>query len=98
MNKADLVGVHEAGIAHHVATVCEVYSKHRSPTILHSAGAMVMKFLVVVSVNVAPRKNLFNVGQEFSTVRHHTFKLPLDLTIISLHDLFIVLYIMVLTL
>ena len=37
VDEADLVGVHEAGIAHHVAAVGEVDGQHRSAAVLHGA-------------------------------------------------------------
>ncbi len=37
VDEADLVGVHEAGIAHHVAAIGQVDGQHRAASVLHGA-------------------------------------------------------------
>ena len=39
MDEANLVGVHEAGVAHHVAAVGQVDGQHRSAAMLHGAAS-----------------------------------------------------------
>src|SRR5262249_10637977 len=43
MNVSDLVGVHKTGIAHHVATVCEVDRQHAAAPVLHARAAVIPK-------------------------------------------------------
>src|SRR5258707_49392 len=91
MNEADLIGVHEAWITHHVAAVCKVYGQHCSATILYSAGAVVMKLFVIVSIDVATGKHLFNVRQKLGIDRHHIFNVPMYRTILDHPDFVIAL-------
>src|SRR6516225_146248 len=64
VDEADLVSVHEAGVAHHVAAVGEVDGEHRSAAMQHSAAAVVVKLLVVVGANVAAGEDFFQVLEE----------------------------------
>src|SRR6266850_909061 len=45
MDKTYLVGVHEAGIAHHVATVGEINGEDRAAAVLDGGGAMLVQLL-----------------------------------------------------
>ena len=74
VDEADLVGVHEAGIAHHVAAVGEVDGQHRAASVLHGRRAVVMQLLVVVGADVAAGENVFQVLRELGVNRHHIFK------------------------
>ena len=74
MDEADLVGVHEAGIAHHVAAVGQVDGEHRAAAVLHRRRAVVMQLLVVVGADVAAGENVFQVLREFGVNRHHVFE------------------------
>ena len=56
VHEADLVGVHEAGIAHHVAAVGQVDGEDRSSPVLDGAAAVVVQLFVVMSADVAARK------------------------------------------
>ena len=76
MDEADLVGVHEAGIAHHVAAVGEVDGEHRSAAVFHGRGTVVMEFLVVVREDVAAREHFFEMAREFRINRHDVFEVP----------------------
>src|SRR3989442_88330 len=51
---AHLVGVHEARVAHHVASVREVDREHRAPPILDHGGAVAVHELVAERLVVAP--------------------------------------------
>jgi hypothetical protein len=72
---ADLVGIHEARITHHVATIGEVNGEHRATTVFDCAGTMVVESFIVVSPNVATWKVLFDPFQELHIFGHHVFKL-----------------------
>ena len=50
VDEADLVGVHEAGIAHHVAAVGEVDGEHRAAAVGDGGGAVVVQLLVAIAV------------------------------------------------
>ena len=74
MDKADLVGVHEAGVAHHVAAVGEVDGQDRTTAVLHCARAVVMELLVIVGPDVAAGEDLFQVAREVGVNRHDVFE------------------------
>ena len=64
VHEADLVSVHEAGIAHHVAAIGEVNGKHRTAAVLHGTGTVIVELLVVVRADVTAGENLFQVARE----------------------------------
>src|ERR1039458_10065506 len=73
---ADLVGVHEAGIAHHVAAVGQIDGQHRAASIFHRRRSMMMQMFVAVGLDVAAGKTLFQVLSEFRVNRHQVFEVP----------------------
>src|SRR6185369_10037397 len=87
MNKAHLVSVHEAGIAHHVATVGEINGQNGTAAILDGARPVVMKFLIIVCINVATREHLFDMRQELDVNGHHVFEMAVNRTIFYHPDL-----------
>ena len=87
VDEANLVGVHEAGIAHHVAAVGEVDGQHRSAAVQHGAGAVVMQLLIVVGANVAAREDLFQVLEELGVHGHHVFEVAVDGAVLHHQDL-----------
>ena len=76
VDEADLVGVHEAGIAHHVAAVGQVDGQHRAAAVGHGRGAVVVQVLVAfaVGLDVAAGEALFEMLEEGGVDRHHVFK------------------------
>ena len=70
VHKTDLVRVHEAGIAHHVAAVRKIDSKHSPSAIPDRAGSMIVKGLVVVRCDIAAGKRCLYVLQEFRIDSH----------------------------
>ena len=74
VHEAHLVGVHEAGVAHHVAAVREVDGEDRAAAVLDRARAVVVEALVGVGGNVATRKGLLEVPEERGVDRHHVFE------------------------
>ena len=48
MHEADLIGVHEARVAHHVAAIGQVNCKDGATSILDRAGAVIMQLLVIM--------------------------------------------------
>ena len=87
MDEADLVGVHEAGIAHHVAAVGQIDSENRAAAVRNGAGAVVVQLLVVVGANVAAGEDLFQVLEELGVHRHHVFKVAVLGAILHHQDL-----------
>jgi hypothetical protein len=75
VDKADLVRVHEAGIAHHVAAVGQIDGQNGAASILHGGRAVVVQLFVVVRGDVAAGENVFEVPGEFGVDRHHVFEL-----------------------
>ena len=87
MDEANLVGVHEAGIAHHVAAVGQVDGQHRSAAVHHGAAAVVMQLLIVVGANVAAREDFFQVLEEVGVHGHHVFEVAVLRAVLHHQDL-----------
>ena len=87
VDEADLVGVHEAGIAHHVAAVGEVDGEHRAAAVGDGGGAVVVELLVVVGADVAAGEDLFEVLEEGGVDGHHVFKVAVDGAVLDHQDL-----------
>src|ERR1700687_4539436 len=78
----NLVRVHEAGIAHHVAAIRQVDSKHRSAAVTHRRGAMLVKVFVVVRGNIAARVLAFDPAQPLGIDSHHVFIVAVEQAIL----------------
>src|SRR6266478_2940865 len=91
MDIANLVGVHEAGVAHHVATVGEVDGEHGAAAIAHGAGAVLVQIFVVVCGNIAAGELLFDMIEEFGVDGHHIFVVAVDRAVLDHPDLAIAL-------
>ena len=76
MDKPDLIGVHEAWIAHHVAAVGQIDGQHRAAPMRHRRCAVVVQLVVVVRADVAAREDLFEMPEERGVDGHHIFKVP----------------------
>ena len=87
MHEPDLVGVHEARIAHHVAAVGQIDGEHAAAAVGDGAGAVIVQLLVVVRANIAARENIFQVLRERRVDRHQIFELPVDRALLDHHDL-----------
>ena len=87
MDEADLVGVHEAGIAHHVAAVGQIDRQHRAAAVGDGAGAVLVQLLVVVGADVAAGEDLFQVLEERGVDGHHVFEVAVDRAILHHQDL-----------
>ena len=64
VDEPDLVRVHEARVAHHVAAVGQVDGQHRAAAVQHRRAAVVVQLLVVVRADVAAGEHLFEVLEE----------------------------------
>ncbi len=87
MDETDLVRVHEAGIAHHVAAVGQIDGEHRSAAVLNGRRAVVVELLVGVGANIAARENVFQVLGECRVDGHDVFEVPVLGAIFDHHDL-----------
>ena len=70
MNVAHLVGIHETGIAHHVAAVREIDGQNSAAAVPDRAAAVIVKVLIGVGRNVAAGEVLFNPFQELDVDCH----------------------------
>jgi hypothetical protein len=70
MDEADLVGIHEARVAHHVAAVGQVDRHDRAASVLHRRGAMRAQ-RSLERRKVAPGKQLLDPRHELRVDRHH---------------------------
>ena len=91
VDEADLVCVHEAGVAHHVAAVGQVDRQHRSAAVLDRRAAVVVQLLVVVRADVAPREHFLQMLEECGVDRHHVFEAPVDRAVLDHDDLAVLL-------
>ena len=87
VDEAHLVGVHEAGIAHHVAAVGEVDGQHRAAAVGDGAGAVVVQLGIVVGADVAAGEDFFQVLEEGRVDGHHVFEMAVDGAILDHQDL-----------
>ena len=88
MDEADLVGVHEAGIAHHVAAVGEVDGEHRAAAVGDGGGAVVVQLVAfAVGAHVAAGEALFQVLEEGRVDRHDVFKVAVLGAVLDHQDL-----------
>ena len=85
--KPDLVGVHEARVAHHVAAVGQVDRQDRAAAVLDGAAAVIVQLLVVVRLDVAPRERLLEVLEHRRVDRHDVFEVPVHRAILDHQDL-----------
>ncbi len=91
MHEADLIGVHEAGIAHHVAAVGQIDGEDRAAAVGNGAGAMFVQLLVVVRTDVAAGEDVFQVLEEGGVDGHHIFEVAVNRAILDHEDLAIAL-------
>ncbi len=78
VNVADLVRVHEAGIAHHVAAIGQVHRKHGAAAVANGARTVLVQTFVVVRRNIAAGEILLDPLQELRVHGHQVFVLAVD--------------------
>src|SRR5262249_6114339 len=81
--KTHLVCIHKTRIAHHVATVGQVYSEDGTSTVLDCATAMIVQGLVVMSPDIAAWEYLFEVFKEVRVDSHDVFEVPVNWAILD---------------
>ena len=87
MNIADLVGVHEARVAHHVAAVRQIDRQNGAAAVFDGAAAVVVKIFIVVGRDVAAGEDLFDPFEELHIDGHQVFGLAMLRTIFDHPDL-----------
>ena len=87
MNVAHLIGIHEAGIAHHVAAVRQVDRQNGAAAVLDGAAAVIVETFVVVGRNVAAGEVLLDPFEELHVDRHQVFGLAVLRTVFDHPDL-----------
>jgi hypothetical protein len=92
VHEADLVGVHEARVAHHVAAIRQINGQDRAATVFDRARPVIVKLLVVVRLYVAARKHRFDVREELRVDRHHIFVVAVRGTVLDHPYLAVALY------
>ncbi len=92
MDEPDLVRVHEARVAHHVAAVGQVHREHRSAPVDHGRAAVIVELLVVVRADVAAGEHLLEVLEEAGVDRHRVFEMPVDGAVLDHDDLSVLLH------
>ena len=87
VDEADLVRVHEARVAHHVAAVGEVHRQHGAAAVEHRRRSVVVQLLVVVRADVAAGERLLEVAEERRVHRHHVLEVAVDGAVLHHQDL-----------
>src|SRR5471030_375540 len=86
MHEADLVGIHETGIAHHVAAVGEVHREHGAPAVRDGAGAVLVQLGIVVGADIAAGEYVFQVLEEGRIDGHDVFKMAVNRAVLDHQD------------
>ena len=92
VDESDLVGVHEARVAHHVAAVRQIHCQHRPAAPLNGRRAVVVQVLVVMGANVAARELRLDVLEELGIDRHEVLGLAVPRTLLDHPDLVVPLH------
>ncbi len=87
VDEADLVGVHEAGVAHHVAAVGQVDGEDRAAAVGDGGGAVVVELLVVVGADVAAGEDVFEVLHHRRVDGHDVLEVAVDGAVLDHQDL-----------
>ena len=87
MNETNLVGVHKARVAHHVAAVGQIDRQHRSAAVLDCRRAVIVQLLVVVRLHVAAGEERFDMLEKLRVDRHHVFEMAVVGTFLDHPDL-----------
>ena len=86
VDEANLVGVHEAGVAHHVAAVRQVNGENRAAAELDRAAAVIVQIFVVVCADVAAGEVRLDVLEELRVDGHDVFDASVCRTILDHPD------------
>ena len=86
MHEADLVGVHEARVAHHVAAVRQIDGENRTAAVCDRAGTVVVEIFIVVGADVAAGEDALDVLEEFGVDAHDVFEVAVNGAILDHQD------------
>ena len=78
VNESDLVRVHEARVAHHIATIGEVDRQHGTASMGDGGRAVIVQLLVVVGGDIAARERILKVLKECRVHCHQVFELTVN--------------------
>ena len=87
VNIADLIGVHEAGIAHHVAAVGQVNRQDGAAAVLDGAAAVIVQTFIVMCRDVAAGEVLLDPFEELHVDSHQVFEVAMLRTVFDHPDL-----------
>ena len=87
VNIANLVRIHEARIAHHVAAIGEVHSENGAAAVTYVRRTMLMEAFIVVGRNIAAGKLTLDPLQETGVDRHQIFVVAVLRAILDHPDL-----------
>ena len=87
VDEADLIGVHEAGVAHHVAAVGQIDGEDRAAAVGNGRSAVIVELLVIVGAHVAAGEALFEMLEERGVHGHEIFKVAVDGAILDHENL-----------
>ncbi len=87
VDESHLVGVHEAGVAHHVAAVGEIEGQNRASAVLDGGASVIVKVFVVVGPDVTAGERLFEMAEEIDIDGHDVLEMPVLRTILDHQDL-----------
>src|SRR5439155_14593217 len=92
VNVADLVGIHEAGIAHHVAPVGHIHGQDRAPAKLDRGTAVTVDVFVFRAPEVSAKEETFNTAGEVRVGGENILKRPVFLARLAHEDSTVFLY------
>ncbi len=87
MDEADLIGVHEEGVAHHVAAVGEVDGENRAAAVRDGGGAVVVELFVIMGADVAAGEDVFEVLHHRRVDGHDVLEVAVDGAVLDHQDL-----------
>ena len=76
MNIANLIGIHEAGIAHHVASVGQIHRQHSAASELDAGVPMAMDVVIFGATEIPPEEEAFDSTGKFGVGGEHIFERP----------------------
>ncbi len=87
VNETDLVRIHEAGIAHHVAAVRKIDGQHGATAMRDGRRAVIVQLLVIVGADIAAREHLLQMCHHLNVDRHEIFKMAVNRAVLHHQDL-----------
>ncbi len=76
VNIANLICIHEAGIAHHVAAISQVYGQHGAATKFNIGSSVTMNCGILGRAKISSKEQRFDSFEKSRIRGHHVIKLP----------------------